>query len=77
MKDEEGETDPKRAPNGTTVSHRKVAEHAKSDEESAATVKWNNELTEMCKYMEKINVMSEAAHMEGEKKRDKERQERC
>ena len=40
-----GETDPKSALKGMAVSHRKVAEHAESDEESAATVQLNSELT--------------------------------
>ena len=39
---------------------QKVAEHAESDEEPAATVQLNSELTEMCKFMAKITIESEA-----------------
>ena len=48
-----GETDQKSALKGMAVSHRKVAELAESDEESAASVQLNSELTEMCKFMAK------------------------
>ena len=46
-----GETDPKSALQGMAVSHRKVAEHAESDEESASTEMW--------KFMAKITMESE------------------
>ena len=66
---------PKSALNGMAVSHRKVAEHAESDEESAATVQLNSELTEMCKFMAKITMESETALRVREDKREEQRQE--
>ena len=65
-----GVTDPKSALKGMTVSRRKVAEHAESDEESAATVQLNSKLTEMCKFMAKITMESEAARWVREDKRE-------
>ena len=70
-----GETDPKSALKGMAVSHRKVAEHAESDEESATTVQLNSELTEMCKFMAKITMESETACRVREDKREEQRQE--
>ena len=63
-----GETDSKSALKGMVVSHRKVAEHAESDEESAATVQLNSELTEICKLMAKITMESETARQVREDK---------
>ena len=57
------------------VSHRKVTEHAESDEESAATVQLNSELTEMCKFMAKITMESETARRVREDEREEQRQE--
>ena len=70
-----GETYPKSALKGMAVSHRKVAEHAESDEESAATVQLNSELTEICKFMEKITMESETALWVREDEREEQRQE--
>ena len=73
-----GETDPKSALKGMAVSHRKVAENAESDEESAATVQLNSELTEICKFMAKITMESETARQVREDEREEQRQEeRC
>ena len=73
-----GETDKKSALKGMAVNHRKVVEHAESDEESAATIQLNSELTEMCKFMEKITMESEAARWvkeDEEKSKDRRRDE--
>ena len=70
-----GEADPKSALKGMAVCHRKVAEHAESDEESAVTVQLNSELTEMCKFLAKITMESEAARRVREDEREEQRQE--
>ena len=71
-----GETYPKSALKGMAVSHRKVAEHAESDEESAATVQLNSELTEICKFMAKITMKSETALWVREDEREEQRQKK-
>ena len=70
-----GETDPKSALKEMAVSHKKVVEHAESDEESAATVQLNSELTEMCKFLAKITMDSEAVHRMREDEREEQRLE--